>query len=321
MQQTVVKEIMDAIDFKKLLREERKRSKKITNIFRHQEIQKQSQTYDVKDSVHSIENNNNDNDGNAVVDLYYNNKWNYPIDSSGILELRELKLQSICENPKSILYSSTALQKQVITHSINNNSGDDNKAAKTEMVSISPEKALMNWLQNIPSGDSGLENWKTMNYGKRKVCMFGENTNTEYQIGQGRQQQHSSSTKLPPPLAEIAKELVKRDIFPSSYPPNHVLLNEYNPGEGILPHTGRYNAYSISNNLYELDLLFSSCLYNLIWVIYQVVLPFAVDNCILTFVFSLYDLLYRRSFLRALHCYVIIRERCSDGIFKTFKIE
>jgi len=237
MQQTVVKEIMDAIDFKKLLREERKRSKKITNIFRHQEIQKQSQTYDVKDSVHSIENNNNDNDGNAVVDLYYNNKWNYPIDSSGILELRELKLQSICENPKSILYSSTALQKQVITHSINNNSGDDNKAAKTEMVSISPEKALMNWLQNIPSGDSGLENWKTMNYGKRKVCMFGENTNTEYQIGQGRQQQHSSSTKLPPPLAEIAKELVKRDIFPSSYPPNHVLLNEYNPGEGILPHT------------------------------------------------------------------------------------
>ena len=62
---------MDAIDFKKLLREERKRSKKI---FRHQEIQKQSQTYDVKDSVHSIENNNNDNDGNTAVDLYYYNK-------------------------------------------------------------------------------------------------------------------------------------------------------------------------------------------------------------------------------------------------------
>eukprot|EP00536_Pseudo-nitzschia_multiseries_P006537 jgi/Psemu1/304234/fgenesh1_kg.140_\ len=35
----------------------------------------------------------------------------------------------------------------------------------------------------------------------------------------------------------MARELVKQRIFPSSSPPNHVLLNEYQPGQGILPHT------------------------------------------------------------------------------------
>eukprot|EP00934_Nitzschia_sp_Nitz4_P009211 Nitzschia sp. Nitz4//scaffold105_size73764//54616//55497//NITZ4_005682-RA/size73764-processed-gene-0.23-mRNA-1//-1//CDS//3329532465//9201//frame0 len=82
--------------------------------------------------------------------------------------------------------------------------------------------SLTDWLQHIPSGDSGLEVWKTMTYGKRRVCMFGEQEATPI---------------LPPPLSIIAAELVQNGVFPATQPPNHVLLNEYQPSQGILPHT------------------------------------------------------------------------------------
>lgn len=42
---------------------------------------------------------------------------------------------------------------------------------------------------------------------------------------------------LPPFLASLSKELVARGIFPSSETANHVLVNRYAAGEGILAHT------------------------------------------------------------------------------------
>ena len=192
---------MEAIDFKKLLREERKRNKNSNrqnnNNIRDQEEIKKLQKNDTDHVDHGKENNVNN--------------WNYP--NNGFLELRELRLRSICEDPQSISYSSTALHNKV-------------------------EAALTNWLQNIPRGDDGLGNWKTMKHGKRRVCMFGEEEGQpEFQHPQRRQDEMSRMCMLPPPLAEIARELVKRDVFPSSCPPNHVLLNEYQPGQGILSHT------------------------------------------------------------------------------------
>lgn len=77
---------------------------------------------------------------------------------------------------------------------------------------------LWDWLASLPHGDSGIGEWKTMTYGKRNVCMF----------------QHDP---LPPPLSILAQHLVSTGIFPSNQPPNHVLLNEYQPSQGILPHT------------------------------------------------------------------------------------
>lgn len=42
---------------------------------------------------------------------------------------------------------------------------------------------------------------------------------------------------LPPWLAALAAALVAAGAFPRDAPPNHVLVNEYAPGQGILPHT------------------------------------------------------------------------------------
>jgi len=42
---------------------------------------------------------------------------------------------------------------------------------------------------------------------------------------------------LPPPLAALASALVAAGVFPADAPPDHALLNDYAPGEGILPHT------------------------------------------------------------------------------------
>ena len=98
----------------------------------------------------------------------------------GFLDFRELALSCICEDPRSISYSSTALGKQ--TPKVGNANGDESLSDGSnstepkfppgitgDKISISPEEALQNWLQNLPCGNSGLGEWKVMNYGKRRV--------------------------------------------------------------------------------------------------------------------------------------------------------
>lgn len=114
--------------------------------------------------------------------------------SEGPLTMESLNLEIILQDPKTVYYSS---------ESINN---------------LQP---LEEWLKNLPTGDSGFAEWKTMKFGKRKVAMFGE----------------TKDTPLVGPLLEIANLLVAMGIFSSEERPNHVLLNEYLPGQGILPHT------------------------------------------------------------------------------------
>ena len=101
----------------------------------------------------------------------------------------------------------------------------------TETTTTKDLQPLVQWLQALPHGDSGQGEWKTMTYGKRKVCMFDGTTPS-----------HSSSSStsaslLPPPLSILAHQLVQAGIFSTDTPPNHVLLNEYQPGQGIYPHT------------------------------------------------------------------------------------
>jgi len=42
---------------------------------------------------------------------------------------------------------------------------------------------------------------------------------------------------LPAALASLSKQLVEQGMFAPEHAPNHALVNEYGPGEGILPHT------------------------------------------------------------------------------------
>lgn len=54
---------------------------------------------------------------------------------------------------------------------------------------------------------------------------------------QGLPEKGRAPEKLPPWLAVISAALVERGIFPAHLAPNHVLVNQYQPGEGIMPHT------------------------------------------------------------------------------------
>mmetsp|Transcript_2484 Transcript_2484/g.5433 ORF Transcript_2484/g.5433 Transcript_2484/m.5433 type:complete len:353 (+) Transcript_2484:22-1080(+) len=209
---------MEVIDYKKLLREERERLKNKNNNPSDEKQKEEEEKDEIADRGRKKHGKKTDT---AVS--YNNCNWDY---EDGFLGFRKLSLRSICEDPRSISYSSTALGQHQPLLQAKAKEIDRDNTNKNE--SISPEVALKSWLQRIPSGDSGLGEWKTMAYAKRRVCMFGE----EEKVANIK-----SSQPLPPPLEEIARELVKQNIFPSSSPPNHVLLNEYQPGQGILPHT------------------------------------------------------------------------------------
>ena len=122
--------------------------------------------------------------------------------ATGSLAMKNLKLERICDNPANISYSPATFSQK-------------------------SQQELQYWLQALSSGESGLGQWKTMNFGKRRVCMFGEIAKDGYSV----------PASLPAPLSELAQELVAKSIFPPSTLPNHVLLNEYQPGQGIMPHT------------------------------------------------------------------------------------
>jgi alkylated DNA repair dioxygenase AlkB len=82
---------------------------------------------------------------------------------------------------------------------------------------------LVHWLKLLPENVMNQEmsaegHWTTMRYGKRKVAIFRENP-------------------FPPPLQQLVDILVDKEIFPSSKAPNHILINHYEAGQGILPHT------------------------------------------------------------------------------------
>ncbi len=42
--------------------------------------------------------------------------------------------------------------------------------------------------------------------------------------------------RMPRFLSDVLQALVKAGVFPDDEPPNHVLLNEYTLGQGIMPH-------------------------------------------------------------------------------------
>lgn len=74
----------------------------------------------------------------------------------------------------------------------------------------------------------------------------GEATTPWVELRARRLQQHggqplpsglANKTPLPPYLQALSEGLVAAGIFPPSHPPNHVLINDYALGEGIVSHT------------------------------------------------------------------------------------
>ena len=103
-------------------------------------------------------------------------------------------------------------------------------------------KEIMAWLESIPeysqqyaqaqnkTGGTRLTEreesiqhngkWTRLKHAKRRVALFD-----------------GTICPLPYILQRLVLTLCAVDAFSSSKPPNHVLVNEYQPGEGILPHT------------------------------------------------------------------------------------
>ena len=76
--------------------------------------------------------------------------------------------------------------------------------------------------------------WTRLRHARRRVALFDGRRDGNGIDTTGNEKANSL---LPPPLANIAAALVKAGIFPEETPPNHVLVNDYRPSEGIMPHT------------------------------------------------------------------------------------
>jgi alkylated DNA repair protein alkB family protein 6 len=131
-----------------------------------------------------------------------------------------------------------------------------------QFLSLEQSEEIMTWLQTIPDHvqthvekhkniglteeEMSLQHngkWTRLKHARRKVALFDGTL---------------SSYELPPILQRMSNTLVSIGAFPSSSPPNHVLVNEYQPGEGIMPHTDgpAYDSLTATISLGGSDVIF-----------------------------------------------------------------
>ena len=109
---------------------------------------------------------------------------------------------------------------------------------KTWLLSLPEQNTSTSTCSNNESKAAAISNpcWTKLRHARRRVALFdgrrGGDRDGIDAAGTG-----SSNTVLPPPLANIATALVEAGIFAKETPPNHVLVNDYRPSEGIMPHT------------------------------------------------------------------------------------
>lgn len=126
-------------------------------------------------------------------------------------------------------------------------------------LSFKQEKEVMEWLSTIPeyTQHSGCRDviarderevsiqhngkWTRLHHAKRKVALFD-----------------GTVCKIPLILQRLFCTLVNIGAFPFTHPPNHVLINEYQPGEGIMPHTDgpAYDSRTATISLGGSDVIF-----------------------------------------------------------------
>lgn len=91
------------------------------------------------------------------------------------------------------------------------------------------------------SSTNGVQNaWVILKSAKRRVALFRSDLSS---FGSSTSRENND-TMYPTPdwIESIAEGLVSSGVFESK--PNHVLVNAYNPGEGIMPHTDGPEYYS-----------------------------------------------------------------------------
>ncbi|EJK44621.1 hypothetical protein THAOC_36825 [Thalassiosira oceanica] len=109
-------------------------------------------------------------------------------------------------------------------------------------------RELLAWLQALPGGGDSNDpvatqngTWTKMVHANRRVAMFD-----------------SAISRLPCILERLCRTLVSVGAFDPSRPPNHVLVNEYQPGQGIMPHTDgpAYDSATATISLGGSDVIF-----------------------------------------------------------------
>jgi alkylated DNA repair dioxygenase AlkB len=106
----------------------------------------------------------------------------------------------------------------------------DTVTYKRDFLSTKQCHELRDWLLSLPSSSSSSNDttkqrgeeaaWNTMTFAKRRVLLLD-----------------GDASPLPLPFQQLSQLLVRLHIFPSSHPPNHVLVNEYTDNQGIMAHT------------------------------------------------------------------------------------
>lgn len=138
-------------------------------------------------------------------------------------------------DPYKSLLPSNQLSKE--THRIGCPKAIDSVFYAQNFLSAEQANEVTSWLKTIPEYSQ---------HGIRKDVRLSEREESIQHNGQWTHLKHArrkvalfdgSICNLPPTLQRVSNTLVAVGAFPSSHPPNHVLVNEYQPGEGIMPHT------------------------------------------------------------------------------------
>ena len=155
----------------------------------------------------------------------------------------------------------TLLPKNVLSNAIHQIKTTANIDSVFYAERFLPEEVIeqtMAWLQTVPDhlqrgNSSGLSEeqmsllhngkWTRLKHARRKVALFDGTL---------------SSCVLPPILQRMSDTLVRIGAFPSSNAPNHVLINEYQTGEGIMAHTDgpAYHSCTATISLGGSDVIF-----------------------------------------------------------------
>ena len=202
--------MQNTIDFRELRRQERQR------------LRPTKHKSDGSCVVGSADGSILNNDGELTVML--------PTDQSS---------SGACSSNNEVTYESRLPQNKISEniHRIRTQKALDSVFYAQNFLPPTQAKEVMAWLQSIPvysqrKGTLGIKEtereesiqhngkWTRLAHARRRVALFDQ-----------------TIAHFPPILQRLSNMLVAVGAFPSSHPPNHVLVNEYQPGEGIMPHT------------------------------------------------------------------------------------
>ena len=238
--------MQNAIDFKELRRQERERRRRSS----------------AESKMRSIKNDTDGTTCNVNEDSLVNDTTcNINVEDriSGTAKKSHLPDDTTCnvnadsnggtannETPPLEPYKTMLPQNKLSddTHRIQCTPDIDSVLYAQNFLSHKDGEEVMQWLKTIPEYKQQINQnnkpsteleesiqhngkWTRLKHAKRKVALFD-----------------GMITALPPILQRLVDTLVDVGAFPSCKPPNHVLINEYNPGEGILPHTDGPAYYS-----------------------------------------------------------------------------